>query len=78
MYPVAFLCSKDMNKSLFCSRECLKVGLNKYNKDVSRYKWAVKKDNLVVKLSRRKNFDLFNAINNKKWQIIDQETIGKW
>ena len=28
MYPVAFLCSKDVNKSLFCSRECLKVVLN--------------------------------------------------
>ena len=66
MYPVAFLCSKDGNKSLFCSRECLKVVLNKYIKDGSRYKRAVRKDNLVVKLSRRKNFDLFNAKSNKK------------
>ena len=38
MFPVAFLCSKEVNKSLFCSRECLKVVLNKYIKDVSRYK----------------------------------------
>ena len=66
MYPVAFLRSKDVNNALFCSRECLKVVLNKYFKDVFRYKWEVKKDDLVVKLSRRKNSDLFNAINDKK------------
>ena len=58
MYPVAFLCSKDVNKSLFCSRNISKMfpAINE--------QWE--KDDLVVKLSRRKYSDLFNAINNKK------------